>query len=230
VTGPRLSLVIPVKDDAAPLVRCLRSIEAQRRPPDEVIVVDNGSADGSAEVARRWGARVLTEPAPGIGAAAATGYDAATGDLIGRLDTDTQLGPGWTGRAVRDLAVLPDLAGVTGPAVFTGVPPGTGAALARWYLGIYFRGIGRRMGCPPLFGSNMIMRREAWASVSGQVHRFDRFTHDDLDVSIHLVLAGRRLAVDRSLVVRASGRPLAHPIGMLQRARKAEHTLRLHDL
>jgi glycosyltransferase involved in cell wall biosynthesis len=230
VAGRRLSVVIPVKDDAVPLAACLRTLEAQRRPPHEVIVVDNGSADGSREVAVTWGARLLSEPAPGIGAAAATGYDAATGDLIGRLDSDTQLGPGWTARALRDFAELPDLDGVTGPAVFTGVPPGTGAPLADWYLGIYFRDIGRRMGAPPLFGSNMVMRREAWAEVSGAVHRYDGFTHDDLDVSIHLVLAGRRLAVDRSLVVRASGRPLAHPIGMLQRARKAEHTLRLHGL
>jgi hypothetical protein len=49
-------------------------------------------------------------------------------------------------------------------------------------------------------------------------------------VSVHLVLAHRRLAVDRNLVVLASGRPLAHPLGMLERAHKAEHTLRLHGL
>jgi glycosyltransferase involved in cell wall biosynthesis len=219
VPGPRLSVVIPVKDDAAPLAACLRTLEAQRRQPDEVIVVDNGSADGSAEVARAWGGRVLAESAPGIGAAAATGYDA-----------DTLLGPGWTTRALRDFAVLPGLDGITGPAVFTGVPPGTGAILADWYLGIYFRGLGRRIGFPPLFGSNLVMRQEAWAGVSGEVHRFDQETHDDLDVSIHLGLAGRRLAVDRGLVVRASGRPLAHPFGMIERARKAGRTFRLHDL
>jgi glycosyltransferase involved in cell wall biosynthesis len=230
VTGPRLSIVIPVKDDAVPLAACLRTLEAQRRPPDEVVVVDNGSADGSAEVAAAWGARVLSDPTPGIAAAASTGYDDATGDLIGRIDSDTQLGPGWTTRALRDFAVLHDLDGVTGPAVFTGVPPGTGALLADWYLGIYFRVLGRRIGTPPLFGSNMVLRREAWAAVSGAVHRRETEIHDDLDVSIHLALAGRRLAVDRALVVRASGRPLAHPFGMLERARKAEHTLRLHGL
>jgi glycosyltransferase involved in cell wall biosynthesis len=230
VTGPRLSVVIPVKNDAVPLAACLRTLEAQRRQADEVIVVDNGSEDGSPEVAAAWGARLLSEPRPGIAAAAATGYDAATGDLIGRLDSDTQLGPGWVARALRDFAALPDLDGVTGPAVFTGVPPGTGALLANWYLAIYFRGLGRRLGQPPLFGSNMAMRREAWAEVSDAVHRDEPAIHDDLDVSIHLVLAGRRLAVDRALVVKASGRPLAHPFGMLERARKAEHTLRLHAL
>jgi glycosyltransferase involved in cell wall biosynthesis len=230
VAGPRLSVVIPVKDDAAALAACLRTVEAQRREPDEVIVVDNGSSDGSREVAAVWGARLLDEPARGVGAAAATGYDAATGDLIARIDADTLLGPGWTSRALRDFAALPGLAAVTGPAVFTGVPPGTGALLARGYLGIYFRGIGRRLGFPPLFGSNLVMRRTAWEAVSGEVHRYDVDTHDDLDVSIHLGLTGHRLAVDRGLTVRASGRPLAHPFGMLERARKAEHTLQLHDL
>jgi hypothetical protein len=75
-----------------------------------------------------------------------------------------------------------------------------------------------------------VVRRDAWAAVSGEVHRTDRATHDDLDISIHLGLAGFRLAVDRSLVVRASGRPLAHPVGMIERARKAAHTIRLHDV
>ncbi len=228
--GPRVSVVVPAKDDAALLAACLRTIEAQRLQPDEVIVVDNGSTDGSREVAEGWGARLLTEDAPGVGAAAATGYDAATGDLVARIDTDTQLGPGWTIRAVRDFDLLPDLGGVSGPAVFTGVPIGTAGFFAAWYLGIYFRGLGRRLGFPPLFGSNLVMRRDAWAAVSGSVHRFDVGTHDDLDVSIHLGQAGYRLVVDRGLVVKASGRPFGHPVGMLERARKAQHTFALHGL
>lgn len=230
MAGSRVSVVIPVKDDAAPLAACLRTVESQRLQPHEVVVVDNGSSDGSPEVATGWGARLLHQQAPGIGAAAATGYDAATGDLIARIDADTLLGAGWTSRAVRDLALLPGVAGVSGPAVFTGVPPGTTRLFAAWYLGIYFRGLGRLLGFPPLFGSNLMLRRDAWAAVSGEVHRYDAGTHDDLDVSIHLGLAGFRLAVDRGLVVRASGRPFAHPLGMLERARKARHTLALHGL
>lgn len=42
---PTLSVVIPVKDDAAELRRCLRALARQTLPPDEIIVVDNASTD-----------------------------------------------------------------------------------------------------------------------------------------------------------------------------------------
>src|SRR3954452_8207081 len=84
-----VSVVIPVKDDAVALERCLRLLGQQTVAPLEVVVVDNGSRDASAAGARRHGARVVTEPTPGIPAAASTGYDAARGDLIARCDADS---------------------------------------------------------------------------------------------------------------------------------------------
>ena len=55
-----ISVVIPVYNDAALLRRCLEALAAQTRRADEIVVVDNGSTDDSAEVARRGGARVVT--------------------------------------------------------------------------------------------------------------------------------------------------------------------------
>ncbi|MGE3194498.1 MAG: glycosyltransferase family 2 protein, partial [Microbacteriaceae bacterium] len=74
----RLSVVIPVRNDAAMLATALESLGAQHRPPDEIVVVDNGSSDQSAEVALAAGARVVPQPVRGIPSAASTGYDAAT--------------------------------------------------------------------------------------------------------------------------------------------------------
>ena len=82
----RVTVVIPVLDDAAELAGCLAALAAQTRSPDEIVVVDNGCRDHSAALAREAGARVVDEPRLGIPAAAATGYDAATGEVIARLD------------------------------------------------------------------------------------------------------------------------------------------------
>src|SRR5690606_36645832 len=54
-----VSVVIPVKDDAALLARCLEALARQTRLPDEIIVVDNNSSDDSALVAVAGGARVV---------------------------------------------------------------------------------------------------------------------------------------------------------------------------
>src|SRR5262245_24421064 len=61
---PVLSFLIPVRNDAARLRRCLASIAAQRRPGREieVIVADNGSTDGTREAALEAGAQVIDLP------------------------------------------------------------------------------------------------------------------------------------------------------------------------
>ena len=59
---PRISFIVPVRDDAARLETCLRSIvrNAGTSRHSEIVVADNGSSDGSSEVARRFGATVVT--------------------------------------------------------------------------------------------------------------------------------------------------------------------------
>lgn len=97
----RVSVVIPVKDDAEYLRRCLAALAAQTRAPREVVVVDNGSTDASRRVARRYGARLVRERRPGIPAAASRGYDAARGRVIARLDADSVPPRDWVARRRR---------------------------------------------------------------------------------------------------------------------------------
>lgn len=180
------SVVIPVKDDGPLLARCLAALLAQEHAPDEIIVVDNGSVDDSAAVAAEGGARVLRCAEPGIFAAASSGYDAARGDLILRLDADCEPDPDWISTVVAAFAADDEVAAVTGHARFIDGPPRLRSPLARLYLGTYTAVLGLTLGHRPLFGSNLAFRRAAWLAVRTEVHRDDPELHDDLDLAYHL--------------------------------------------
>ncbi len=83
-------LILPVLDEAEALPGVLAAV------PDgyEPIVVDNGSTDGSGAIARRHGARVVSEPRRGFGAACAAGLEAAEADVVCFMDCDGSLDPG----------------------------------------------------------------------------------------------------------------------------------------
>ncbi|PRX98111.1 glycosyltransferase family 2 protein [Allonocardiopsis opalescens] len=82
-------MVLPCLDEAAALPWVLE------RVPDgwRAIVVDNGSTDGSAEIAARLGALVVTEPRRGFGAACHAGLSAATAEIVCFCDCDASLDP-----------------------------------------------------------------------------------------------------------------------------------------
>ncbi|WP_314423480.1 glycosyltransferase family A protein [uncultured Microbacterium sp.] len=182
----RTSVVIPVKDDAPLLARCLEALAAQTVPPDEVIVVDNGSTDDSAAMALAAGARVIPCPVPGIPAAASAGYDAARGALVLRLDADCVPAPTWVAEVRDAFSSAEQVAAFTGRAHFTDGPRALRAPLALLYLGTYAAMTGVALGHLPLFGSNLAFRRSAWDQVKGDVHREDAEVHDDLDLAFHL--------------------------------------------
>ena len=89
-------IVLPCLDEA----QALPAVLAGLPPGWPVLVVDNGSTDGTADVARALGARVVHEPRRGYGAAVHTGLEAARGELVAFLDGDGSLDP----------AVLPGMA------------------------------------------------------------------------------------------------------------------------
>ncbi len=82
-------VILPVLDEAAALPYVLSRMPAGFHP----LVVDNGSTDGSAEVAAEHGARVISEPARGFGAACWAGLDAAEDDVVCFMDADGSLDP-----------------------------------------------------------------------------------------------------------------------------------------
>jgi glycosyltransferase involved in cell wall biosynthesis len=97
----RLSVVIPAHNAEGTLGHCLDALQASQYPPLEVIVVEDRSTDGTADLALRRGA--LVAPSPGIGPAAARNHGAriAHGDIVVFIDADVAVRPETLGRVAQ---------------------------------------------------------------------------------------------------------------------------------
>jgi hypothetical protein len=98
----RLSVIIPALNEIHTLPGLLDALDAQTRPPDEIIVADAGSKDGTAEMARARGAIVVRGGRPGPGRNA--GARAASGDLFFFLDADVLPPPHFIAEMLKGFA------------------------------------------------------------------------------------------------------------------------------
>ena len=89
-SAPLVTVVVPAHDASPTLPACLRALAAQRLRRDQyaVVVVDDGSADGSAETAEALGAMVLRQPQQGAAAARNAGWRAAAARWVAFNDAD----------------------------------------------------------------------------------------------------------------------------------------------
>jgi glycosyltransferase involved in cell wall biosynthesis len=223
VRPPRVSVVIPARDDAVALDTCLALLGRQSLRPYEVVVVDNGSRDETAAVARRHGARVVAEPRTGIPRAAAAGYDAASGDVIARLDADTRPGRDWVERIASRMAD-DRIDAVTGIGRFYDLPWPLRRPAACVYLGAYYLLSHLAVGHTVLWGSSMAVRRSRWEAVRHRVHRDTADLHDDMDLAFALG-PHSRVRLDPGLDVGVSARSLRGGAQLRRRFDRARHTL-----
>jgi glycosyltransferase involved in cell wall biosynthesis len=177
-----ISVVVPVYNEEHFLRPCLDAILRQHEPFHQVIVVDNGSVDGTLRILDDYAGRVtvLHEPRRGVQHARNRGLDTATGDVIGRIDADTRLEPGWS-RAVRETFHDPAVQAATGPVTYYDT------ALTRMIDGgdALFRRVWGRGPLDWLLGANMAIRSTAWHRVRPDLCT-DQNVHEDIDLGIHL--------------------------------------------
>jgi glycosyltransferase involved in cell wall biosynthesis len=109
---PEVSVVIPCLNEAGSIANCVlaaRNALADGHYDGEVVVVDNGSTDGSGDLATAAGARVIDEPRRGYGNAYLTGLSVARGEYIVMLDADLTYDAGELPRFIAELEEGGDL-------------------------------------------------------------------------------------------------------------------------
>lgn len=158
MSTPTVSVVVPVFNGARFLGDALDSVFAQRCPPSEVIVVDDGSTDGSGELARARGVCVLVQPNGGMAAARNAGVASSRGELIAFLDHDDVWLPGKLERQVAALREEPELGIVYAHAELAVEP---GARLPRWLREYADRPM------PGYLPSTLLVRRQVFDAVGG---------------------------------------------------------------
>jgi glycosyltransferase involved in cell wall biosynthesis len=225
-----VSIVIPAFNEENVLRACLESIARQTVRPLEVIVVDNNSTDGTAAIARTFPfVRLIAEKRQGPVYARDTGFNAAKGDIIGRLDGDSIVAPDWV-ETIQQIFADSNLDAASGTVTYREVcaqPIFNG-------VDFYFRSFMSRRAAPrgeqSLQGVNLAIRQSAWQTVRAQVcHK--REHHEDLDLSAHLAHLKRKAIFEPRMVVSSSARRADSKPGAFYRyAISTPRTYRLHGL
>lgn len=178
----KISVVIPVYNEEKYIASCLQSIVSQIEKPDEIIIVDNNCTDKTAEIAKKFGVKIIREKKQGIIPARNAGFDAAKYEIIARTDADVILPFDWISK-IKEHFKDPNLGALSGPAAYSNKPILSEVSRAGTFL--VFSAIGFLFGQKMLAGPNMILRKSLWEKIKDDVCLSDKEVHEDIDFSIH---------------------------------------------
>lgn len=202
-----LSVVIPVLDEVDYLGPCLDRLLDQEGDIDEIIVVDNGSSDGTCELVERYRQRtdkivLIHEAKRGVVHARNAGFERASGDVLGRIDADTRVRPGWARSVKSFLQNEPSYAAVAGTAYLYESPWASAQhklhdrEVAQW---------GPVRSMVAASGNNFAIRHSAWEAVRDNASCREDL-HEDIDLSLCLRAKELPLAQYTEMRVELSGR------------------------
>jgi GT2 family glycosyltransferase len=200
--GQHVSFVVPAFNEALNIESCLTSVRDfwpfATRP--EVVVVDNGSTDGTADIARRLGARVVVSDANTISGVRNQGVNAANGSILIFLDGDCELTAQWglaAPSALERVALDPNLLTGAHP-----VPPPDSEPLLWRY---WFQPLAAEAPTSHIGSAHMICSRKLFDRLGGFSEQLQ--TGEDFDLCVRTLKGGGLVVNDKSLSVVHRGYP-----------------------
>lgn len=191
------SVIIPAYNARLELKQCLQALHSGEICPDECIVVDDGSTDGTKALAESFGARVLdTAGRCGPAVARNTGATEARGDILFFIDADVIVHPDALSRVIGDFQDT-SLEAVIGSYDDTPAAPGV-VSQFRNLLHYYTHQAACRDATTFWSGCGAI-RREIFLSVNGFDASYCRPAIEDIELGYRLYAAGKRLALDPAI-------------------------------
>lgn len=197
--APRVSVIIPVRNDPDRLKRCLDAITASSYRDFEIIVADDDSTDETPEIAESACARVVRmERNVGSAAARNAAVEQAVGEIVLFVDADVLVHPNTLEVAVRSLDDNPSFAAVFGS---YDLDPGERSLLSQYknLAHRYYHQTAKLRASTFWTGCGAI-RRDAFRSVGGfDANLFGRPSIEDIELGVRLTRAGRKILVNRRM-------------------------------
>ena len=197
-----LSVIIPVHNDAEHLAICLEALIRSLRKPDEIIVVDDGSTDGSGEVGGRTaGVRLVTLSGKPAGPAYARnrGAQNATGNLLIFLDSDVRVHPDTLKKIESTFTIHPDLDALFGS--YDDSPSHSGLISRFKNLSHhYIHQTGKEEASTFWSGCGAI-RKGVFDSVGGFDDRFPVPSIEDIELGMRLKESGYKIRLQKDVFV-----------------------------
>jgi glycosyltransferase involved in cell wall biosynthesis len=196
-----VSVIVPVYNGAESLAACLTALSAQRKPivraeGCEVIVVDDGSVDGSAEIAAQHGVTVIRQHHAGVAVARNRGAQRARGQLLLFTDADCEPLPNWVEQMVAPFAD-PDVVGVKG--VYRTRQRALVARFAQAEYEEKYARLGQKSQIDFVDTHSAAYRRDVFLAEGGFNPEFIR--NQDQEFSFRLAKAGHKLVFTPQAVV-----------------------------
>lgn len=211
--APDASVVIVNYDGARLLTSCLRAVARQAAASYEIIVVDNGSSDGSRELVRREFpdvSLVALERNTGFAAGNNVGCARARGRFLAFLNNDAEPDADWLARSITALNADPGAALATARVVYAHDPAILDSAGDGWTMwgGGFKRGHGQPVESArearevfAACGAACVIRRDVFERIGGFDEDFF-LSHEDIDLSYRVQLLGYRCLYVADAVVR----------------------------